>query len=246
MARTQNLLLDKAEAGSTTAAELIKIFNDNMEKLDNHNHGSGNGRSVPTSGLTGDGDILMGNNTVGELKGLGLLSSAEDSLLNNSIFAKDGNLYTRDGAGRVIQLTGDGAVTSATVSVEKRSDLIWGFGAVESTLDITQAVANSIAVTAFGVPSSRNAKTADYVRLGSYLSFTAPAASGFHRPWFAVLNTDLQASTIVYNAEDFNLDNQWVVAAASSSIGAADYRLFSRKVPLAQNESYACVVRSFA
>ena len=42
MARTQNLLLDKAEAGSTTAAELIKIFNDNMEKLDNHNHGSGN------------------------------------------------------------------------------------------------------------------------------------------------------------------------------------------------------------
>ena len=132
-----------------------------------------------------------------------------------------------------------------TESVDQTTSLLWGFGALEPSLDVSSSLAQTQAVNAFASSGNRNAKTADFIKSGSYVSFTAPAAVGFYRIWIAFRIEDLQDNTFFYNASNMDRDEQWSVAAVSTNIGAVPYRLFVRNVPLTQGQVYGAVVRSW-
>ena len=245
MARTNNMNLRIVEEGITTLEDLTALINANMIIIDGHTHINSQGRPVPVSALIGDADLILNSNGVLNASFLNLNSSSVDSLINASLYFKDGELWVRDSAGNAVQVTSGGALIGQTASVDKTTSLLYGFGAVENDLDVTEGKAIAQAVNSFAVPGNRTAKTADFIKYGSYVEFNAPAGVGFYRIWVGILLTDLQTTTKFFQIADGNDDNQWVVASGSSAVGAANYRLFVRKVPLSENQQYGCLIKSW-
>ena len=242
---TPNMNLRTADRDVTTFNELIDLFNQNMNVIDSHDHFQGRGRVVPTSAILGNGDLDLNRGNLLSSKALECISNINDSLLNTSIYFKGGELFIRDGAGRVLQITKGGKLTTQTNPVTETTSLLYGFGAKESDLDITEALAKTLATASFGIQANRTSKTADSVKTGSYIKFKAPAPTGYYRMWVAILNTDLQANTLFYNANNNDQDEQWVLVSNASSINTAVYSLYARKVPLAQVDDYELLVKSF-
>ena len=245
MATTPLMGLELLESGLTSTEDLLRTFNDNMSILDRHTHQVGSGALIPTSAVRADSDLRMNNNLSLQLKATGYNDNREDSLINASAYFKNGELFIRDGSGTVVQITNNGRLTTQTTAVSETTSLLFGYSGRQATLSQDPAVARAAAVASAGVTLNRNSKVADSIRSGSRVDFLAPGATGYYFPWLAVRIADLETSTIFYDADDYSANTDWVVADANTTIDGASYRLFVRRLPLAQNESYGVVVRAF-
>ena len=131
-----------------------------------------------------------------------------------------------------------------TEIIGRTTPILYGYGDLESVLNINFGPTQTQAVNAFADPTRRNAKNADYIGAGSYVEFSAPSTPGFYRIWVAIRQSDLQGNTNFYNSENMDRDDQWE-DVGTPSIGAISYDLYARLVPLAQNQAYRLVVRSW-
>ena len=112
MAQTTFIRLELLEAGDITLQQLITKVNENSEKLDSHDHTTSRGREVPLSSIIPDSALNMNNNSVLNVDTLSMLNKTSPSTLNNSVYFKNGELFVRDGSGREIQISREGAVIS--------------------------------------------------------------------------------------------------------------------------------------
>ena len=119
---TPNINLEELIAQGITLADLVRILNANFLKLDNHNHALGAGRSLVLSNVTADSSLDMNNNPLLGLEKLGFENNEADNLLRQSVYFKGGELYVRDGAGREIQISKEGAANVDDGQI--RGDLI--------------------------------------------------------------------------------------------------------------------------
>ena len=116
MANTTFLSLELLESGDITLAELISKINENSEKLDLHDHTTGKGREVPLSSIISDSSLNMNENSVLNVDTLSMLSKTSSSTINNSVYFKNGELFVRDGSGREIQISREGALVATAGS----------------------------------------------------------------------------------------------------------------------------------
>ena len=151
---TRNMNLEKVESGVSSTEDLIRIINQNADKIDAHSHISGEGERVPTSALFSNSDLKLRNYRLLDAKTLSFLSNPEDSLINNSLYFKNGELFARDGSGTPIQITSNGKLTSQVTVIDQTTALLYGYTANESTLSDTQSLAQSSAVTSFNIPGN--------------------------------------------------------------------------------------------
>ena len=243
MAFTSNMNLELAEE-FINQTDLVRLVNANFRLLDAHSHISGQGRLVPVSALIAEADLSMNAYNVINLRAGSFSNLSVDSLLNASVFFKDSELFIRDGSGRVVQITSNGRLTTQVNPVDETTSILYGYSAVEAALNTDEETAKTLANTSFASAGNRLGKTADSIKIGSFIEFVAPVATGYYRPWVAVLNSNLQASTKFFILNSGEVDDQWVVANAAATIGAAVYTLFVRKTPLSQSETYDIIVRS--
>ena len=113
------------------------------QKLDSHSHIVGQGAVVPTSAISADADLNLNDNRLLLVKALGCQSQTEDSLINSSLYFKDGELYIRDGSGTVVQITSNGRLTTQTTVITQTTSLLFGYTALESSLSNTESLARS-------------------------------------------------------------------------------------------------------
>ena len=245
MSKTANMNLDIIDAAESTMLDVVSSLNSNMRLIDEHTHKTGQGRLIPSSALNVDSDIFLNSQKLLNVNDISFTPRSSDAPENGSLYFKDNDLHVRDMLGRVIQITNNGVVVDGVISIDKTTSLLFGYGSIEIALNVDQAQAQTQAVNSFATPANRNAKTADFIKAGSYVEFTAPSVAGYYRIWVAFRTQDLQANTLFYNADNMDLDEQWSVAAQSTNVGAVPYRLFVRNVPLRQDQKYRLVVRSW-
>ena len=116
MAQTNFIRLELLEAGDITLQQLITKINENSEKLDSHDHTTSRGREIPLSSIISDSSLNMSNNSVLNVDTLSMLNKNSPSTLNNSVYFENGELWVRDGSGRAIQISREGAVISTAGS----------------------------------------------------------------------------------------------------------------------------------
>lgn len=101
MAQTPLLNLEKPIASEVTFAELVNVYNDNLDIID----GLGNLR---LSDITVDGNLGLNSNLITQCLAIQFIEGSITPNFNNSIFFEDGELHIRDGGGRIIQVTNEG------------------------------------------------------------------------------------------------------------------------------------------
>ena len=245
MSKTANMNLDIIDASESSMVDVVTSLNQNMRLIDEHTHQAGKGRLVPSSALNVDSDLFMNGEKVLNVSSMAFSGRRGDASELGSVYFKENDLYVRDLLGRVIQITANGTLVDGVVDIDKTTPLLYGYGALESVLDVTGELAQTQAVNSFAVVGNRNAKSADFIKSGSFVEFTAPSTEGFYRIWVAFRVEDLQANTFFYNGDNMDLDEQWSVASEQTAVGAVNYRLFVRNVPLRSNQKYRLVVRSW-
>jgi microcystin-dependent protein len=113
LAPTSNMNLQKAEPGVTPGPNWAQLLNDIVDALDSHDHSSGKGRRITTSGLNINAALEFNNNQATELNGALFTNLSELLADNNAVYVRDGNLYFNDNSGANVQITSGGAVASA-------------------------------------------------------------------------------------------------------------------------------------
>jgi hypothetical protein len=101
---------------STTLGPLWATeINAAITSIDSHDHTSGQGNPVPVAGMVIDADLAYGDNSI-----TGLGSASFTSLIAlltdiNTVYVKDGDLYSNDGAGNQVRITAGGTLNVGTV-----------------------------------------------------------------------------------------------------------------------------------
>jgi microcystin-dependent protein len=118
MANTPNMNLDLPVPTVTTGPEWAEAVNDAFEVVDNHDHSSGNGKKVTSSGLDINLDLEMNANRLVEAKSVKFedqpspLSGATHA---GSVYEADGNLYYTNSGGVAVQITDGNDIVSSVV-----------------------------------------------------------------------------------------------------------------------------------
>ena len=241
---TPNMNLEQAISGVTSLEELVSLFNENMDKIDSHQHLVGEGRSIPLSALDGESDLSMGSNNILQALAASFLSGNVDSLLNASIYFKNNDLFVRKGDGVVIQVTAGRRLSNQVSPVTETSTILYGYSAVQTALSDDEVSAQNAASAASSIESNRSSKTGNSVRTGCFVSFRAPVSTGYYWPWLAILQTEAVGTVLMLDPESGQRDNQWVSAGTLTVSGTA-YNLMVRKLPLEQNQNLNIIVRSY-
>ena len=106
--------LEQLEAGDITLASLVATINDNLSKLDSHDHTSGRGREIPLSSIIADSSINMNENSVLNADFISFLNRTVSVPQNGTLFFKAGELFVRDFSGREIQLSFEGGLAQGS------------------------------------------------------------------------------------------------------------------------------------
>jgi len=141
MAITSFMSLDLPTPSVTLGPQYATDNNAAFTKVDAHDHSSGKGVRVPTSGLNINANLEFNSN-----KAIELLSSqyiANPSTLTgstnaNSIYSVLGDLYWTNASGSAVQITAGGSITASPSSITSYE---------------TQAVVGNIAIGAAATPS---------------------------------------------------------------------------------------------
>lgn len=109
-------LITPVEDSSTDAGDWDRLLNDCFELIDLHDHSSGKGVRVPTSGLNINAALEMNSNRLTEIAGLAmdnlgavLTSGARE------LFVSSGNLYYRNNSGQNVRLTSGATIDVSSV-----------------------------------------------------------------------------------------------------------------------------------
>lgn len=93
-------------------------LNASLDRIDQHNHTSGNGIKIPPSGLNINASLPMNNNPLISINSLVFSQQLSLATLNSLFVGTDGNLYFNDGAGDPsIQITSAGAVNATSSGI---------------------------------------------------------------------------------------------------------------------------------
>lgn len=110
---TTNMSLDLPDVSTTPGPEWASDLNTALTTVDSHDHTSGKGVPVPTSGININADLPLNSNDLIEARSVNFdnqsstFSSASD---NKSVYVASGELYFRDNSGNNVKITNAGAV----------------------------------------------------------------------------------------------------------------------------------------
>lgn len=115
LAPTPNMGLQKPEPNVTPSPTWAEMINAIMDIIDAHDHSSGKGLSINTSGFNVNADLEFNSHFASELAGAKLddNSAVLASSILRCLYAKDGNLYFNNGSGAAVQVTSGSAVVSS-------------------------------------------------------------------------------------------------------------------------------------
>lgn len=94
---------------TTPGPQYAQEVNSSLNKIDIHNHTSGQGVQIPSSGLNINANISMNSNGLSNASIIGLVSSSLPAT-NGAIYRNNDDLYFRDGAGNNVRITQGGVV----------------------------------------------------------------------------------------------------------------------------------------
>jgi hypothetical protein len=118
---TNFMNLDLPVVSETLGPAWATQLNAALETIDAHDHSSGKGTKVPTSGININANLNFGGYKPYNL--LSLQLSSQSAALSgashaNSVFVQSGNLYFTNGSGTAVQLTSGGSIVSSPAAVE--------------------------------------------------------------------------------------------------------------------------------
>jgi hypothetical protein len=117
---TPNMGLDYPSPSVTIGPLWASLLNACLDLVDTHDHTATHGVKVPTAGLNINADLSMGSFNLTTIRGVRLndqvatLNTAGDLRI---IYAKNGELTYRDGAGNEVIITSAGSVAGATGTI---------------------------------------------------------------------------------------------------------------------------------
>ena len=131
MATTNFMNIDLPTVSVTLGPEWATEINAAITTIDEHDHTSGKGTTIPTAGLNINADLSYNSS----YKATDLLSTqytSQGATLTgasniNSVYAVSGNLYFTNGSGTAVQVTDGGALvaTPSTFSTLELTDRDW-------------------------------------------------------------------------------------------------------------------------
>lgn len=110
--------LDLPIVGVRTGPLYASDVNDAFDKVDSHNHTSGNGASIPTAGLALDSDLPLNGLNIENVRSLKLAEQGAVLALAGdigSISNVNGDLYYNNGAGTPVQITSGAGLNFASL-----------------------------------------------------------------------------------------------------------------------------------
>lgn len=112
------MALDLPIVSTTIGPTWATMLNTAISAIDSHDHTSGKGTLVPTSGLNINASLEFNSNSAVELTFVGLESQGSVPGTNLSVYVDGSNdLYYVNGSGTPIQLTDGSGLPSSTTSV---------------------------------------------------------------------------------------------------------------------------------
>ena len=88
---TRNMNLDKTIAGQDTYQQVVQKNNDNIDKVDAHDHSSGKGKPIGSSGINPDDNLSINNFSLLNVKALNLATSSHSDAPLNSFYRGQGS-----------------------------------------------------------------------------------------------------------------------------------------------------------
>ena len=180
--------LELLEADGLTLAQLVSKVNDSLGKVDLHTHESSRGREVPLSAVISDSSLNLNNNSLLNVDTISALSKTSPSALNNSIFFYDGELYCRDGSGRLIQISREGGI-SATAGSSRTP--LWASASIKTGAVTGSAIDNWVGAPNY--PDNFPALSNDLLSLPNL-----PGSKSILGVWFAVEVSEVEIASVFF------------------------------------------------
>ena len=103
MTTTPNMGLTKPSPSVTPGPQWANELNASLDKIDTHDHSSGNGSKITPAGLNINSDLTLAANALTNVKNVGLTSVVGAGISN--IYQNGGNLFWRNGSGADVRIT---------------------------------------------------------------------------------------------------------------------------------------------
>lgn len=154
---TNFMNLDLPTPTVTLGPEWATDLNTALELVDEHDHSSGKGAPVPTSGLNINADVPFNEYRASNLFSAKFME--QDATLTgasnaNSVYSVSGDLYYTSGAGVAVQLTSGGSIVAVPANTESfqfdevSTDLVISPSDNFVVLDVDTSAARSITLPA--------------------------------------------------------------------------------------------------
>lgn len=117
---TPNMGLTVPATGTEQGPDYALEINADLSTLDQHNHTTGNGVPIPSSGLNINADLPMGSNNLTLARSIRFAPQGSPLALGTDlgcIYESGVDLYYNDGNGNQIRITAAGSVAGATGSI---------------------------------------------------------------------------------------------------------------------------------
>lgn len=100
---------------STIGPTWANQLNTAITTIDAHDHSSGKGTQIPTSGLNINADLSLNNFSLSSVGSINFNSLTSSLSTTNSVYVKDGDLYFTDAAGNAVRLTASGNINTGSI-----------------------------------------------------------------------------------------------------------------------------------
>ncbi len=107
---TTYMSLDLPTPSVTIGPDWSTQLNTALTTVDSHDHSSGKGQKIPTTGLNINADLTLNDNGLTSVKGVTLKNNTSDHATNITAYAKNGDFYFKDSAGNAVRITSGGAL----------------------------------------------------------------------------------------------------------------------------------------
>jgi hypothetical protein len=155
---TVNMALDLPTVSTTIGPTWATQLNTAIETIDSHDHTSGKGVQIPTSGLNINASLEFNSNSAVEITFLGLESQGSAPSTNLSIYVDGSNdLYYVNGSGTSVQITDGNALTASTAAAITYKAITTTPYTVLSTDTNKALVVDTSSAKTLNLPSAANA-----------------------------------------------------------------------------------------
>lgn len=169
-------------------------ISDSLDIIDAHDHSSGSGVKIPTTGLNINADLSFQSFAASDLRATIYDNLSADPAENASVYFKNGNFFIKNPAGQVVQVTLGNSVNSASGAITGLvSPASASFSAISNTFtwlydtDLPAKMANSdISLYPYGVASANPLVLAAPTGVTTYTWFFPPTVA----PSFSIVSTD--------------------------------------------------------